>query len=33
VVALGHLVSGIGQDPLEPASLPRPPVGYDNSHC
>ena len=31
-VALGHLVSGLGQDSLEPVSLPRPPVGYDNTH-
>ena len=31
-VALGDLVSRLCQDPLEPPSLPRPPVGHDNLH-
>jgi hypothetical protein len=26
-------VAGIGQHTLETASLPRPPVGYDYTHC
>ena len=33
VVALRHIVARLGQYALETASLARPPMGYDYTHC